>query len=323
MGGGARMKRLCVLGALLMTGIASAHLLAVKVVRVQVGLFHPTVQALARVRGPDTVIIQAPYAAIMGPLLVRPGAPVAAGKIVARLFPEALGQVVQALTSKVAAAKIADRQARTLAHQGLVSAARAHTADAALAAARAALAAASVRLARGVVRAPFAGTVRYRAAPGAWLIAGAPVAAIDGAGGLYARAALTARAARVVSVGSVVRGLDFSGVLYALADRATSLGLVDAYIGGLSSRWRPGQVARVTIFGVPQKAYVIPRRALLYRQAQAQVFVVVDGHAQLRHVTIRGLTARKAYVQGLTREERVIVSQVTRLRAGTAVRISP
>ena len=315
---------------LLVPGIAwAAAPLPVHATHAQRASYRPATPVFARVHGPEHAVIQTPYDAVMGPLVVAPGTAVAAGTVIARLLPMSLAGTVRALEAQTEAARTTYEQARVLAHQGLVTPAHARGLKARWQADVATLRADSVRLARGTVRAPFAGTVRYRAAPGVLLARGADVVAIGGAGGLYATCSLTEREADRLYIGARVRRLvnhgrarTFAGRVYALSARADDLGLVRVYVHGVGERLRPGQVVRLDILGHRRMAMMVPRAALLVRHGQARVYIVAKGRARPVVVTILRMGAHRVFVAGgLARGAFVIDTGVARLRAGVSVRI--
>ncbi len=315
-------------GLLFVPGLAfGAAPPTVHVARAARATYRPAIPVFARVRGPEHAMVQAPYDAIMGPLPVAPGSTVASGAIVARLLPMSLAATVRALQAQARAAHIAYEQAQVLARQGLVTPAHARSLQARWQADAAAWQAAGRRLALGTVRAPFAGTVRYTAAPGAWLTRGADVVTIGGAGGVYERCALTVREADRLYVGAraviAAHGsMRPAGRVYALAARADRLGFVRAYVRGLHRPLRPGQILRLTLLGHRQDAIAVPRSALMVRHGRARLYVLKGGRAQAVPVKVLRIDARRVFVAGaVDRGAPVIVSGVARLRAGVAVRV--
>lgn len=312
-------------GLLLASSVAYGHPLLVHATRAQSASYRPAITVFGRAHGPDRTVVQAPYDALMGPYVVAPGSRVPTGAVIARLLPTSLAATVRAFNVRVQAARIAYRQGQVLAHQGLITAAHEQSLKAAWQADNAAFLAAARRLARGVVRAPFAGIVRYRAAPGAWLIRGTDVVAVAGRGGLYETAALTVHDADRLFVGARARlaGRPASpdGRVYALAERVDRLGLVRAYVRGLKSPLRPGEVVRLVLLGHRVQALSVPRHALVIRHARARVYLLKAGHAQPVTVQVLHLGVHRAFIKaGFARGAWVIDSHVARLRAGTMVR---
>lgn len=319
--------RRAVWGLLFVSGLAwAAAPLSVHVARAARGTYRPAFPAFARVHGPEQATVQAPYEAVMGPLPVAPGSLVGAGVIIARLLPMSLAATVRALQAQALAARTAYEQAQVLARQGLVTPAHARLLRARWQTDVASLRAQGARLARGVVRAPFAGTVRYLAAPGARLDRGAAVVAIGGAQGAYETCALTAGEADRLYVGARVRiagggASQPAGHVYAVAARADRLGLVRAYVRGLHKPLRPGQVLRLVLFGHRRPAIAVPRSALMVRHGRARLYVLRQGRAHAVPVKVIHMGLRRVFVAGpVARGAWVIDSKVARLRDGTAVR---
>jgi len=300
----------------------------VKVVPVVTQSFRPAIMAYGRVHSPDHTVLEAPYDALMGPLLVAPGSHVKAGAVIVRLLPLQLAGTVRALNARVLAAKTASQQGQILARQGLITPAHARALRAAWQTDVEARLAATARLARGTVRAPFAGNVHYRAAPGAWLNRGAVVAKMAGRGGLYETADLTLSQAAQVYVGARAAigtpSQTDKGRVYAVATRVDGLGLVRAYIHDLHANLRPGQVIRLTLLGHQRTALAVPRTALVVRHARPWVFVVEAGHAHPVAVAILHLGVHTAFVAARALHgASVIDTKVARLRPGTTVQVAP
>lgn len=314
-------------GLLLVSGGACAHPLVVQTARVHKAAYRPAITAFGRAHGPDRTVFKAPYDALMGPYVVAPGSRVATGAVIARLLPTSLAATVRAFSARVQAARTAFQQGQVLVHQGLITAAQAQALKAAWKADKAAFLAAARRLSRGVVRAPFPGTVRYRVAPGAWLIRGMDVAALAGAGGLYETAALTLHDANRLFVGARAGLAGWppkdSGHVYALAARVDRLGLVRAYVRGVKAPLRPGEVVRLLLFGHRVTALSVPRQALVVRHARARIYLLRAGHAEPVTVQVEHLGAHRVFIKArLAPGALVIDSHVSRLRAGTAVRVA-
>lgn len=314
-------------GLLLVSCAASAHSLLVQDARALKAFYRPMVVAFARVHSPDRTLLRAPYDALMGPYVVAPGTRVPAGAVIGRLLPTSLASTVRALSARVQAAHTAYRQGTVLAHQGLITSAQAQALKATWRTDNAAFLAAARRLARGVVRAPFAGTIRYRAAPGSWLSRKAAVAVVAGAGGLYETAALTVREADRVFVGARValagRLASTNGRVYGLAERVDRLGLLRVYVRGLKAPLRPGETVRLVLFGHKVAALSVPRQALVIRDARARVYLLRGGRAVSSPVQVEHLGAQRAFIKaGFAAGTPVIDSHVARLRASTAVRVA-
>ncbi len=323
------MKCAGALGLALLAAAAAADAtpLTVHVAAVIRSTYRPEVTVLGRLHGADRLALRAPYTALMGQWLTPMGAQVAADTVLARLWPVTQAHTVTALRAEEEAAATSLRQGQTLAKQGLISATRLRALQAALARARAVLAGARMRLAHGVLRAPFAGTVRYAVTAGAWLTPGEVVGTLNGTGHRYCTAALTERAARLLGTGARVRlagHAHAAGRLYAFGAHLDRMGLVTAYIHGLPTHRRPGAVLRLHILGRPRRAWSVPQNALILADDQPRVFRLANGHVTPIPVTLCARYAGRAYVTGALRAGmRIVTAPVARLVAGLAVRVAP
>jgi RND family efflux transporter MFP subunit len=99
---------------------------------------------------------------------------------------------------------------------------------------------------------------------------------------------------------------------------------VEAEFENADGALRPGSFAAAAIvLDADSRALVVPLAALVRFAGIDRVFVVADGHALERRVTIGRTDAERAEVQeGLRAGETVVVSPGS-LRAGAAVRLSP
>ena len=317
------------LGLLLLAAgsAACAAPLAVHVAALTRGGYRPAVTVLGRLHGAPPLALRAPYTALMGQWLAPLGMRVAAGTVLARLWPVTQAHTVAALRAQDEAAATRVRQGLVLARQGLISRARLRVLQAAAARARADLAGARTRLAHGVLRAPFAGTVRYAVAPGTWLTPGQTVGQLDGTGPMYCTAALTEAAAHAVGTGAAVRLAGHAharGHLYAFGAHLDDMGLVTAYIAGLPTRRRPGAVLRLEILGPPHRAWRLPQSALILADGRPQVFRLAGDHVEPVFVTILARADGRAYVAGALRAGmRIVTDHVSRLAPGVTVRVAP
>jgi membrane fusion protein (multidrug efflux system) len=108
-------------------------------------------------------------------------------------------------------------------------------------------------------------------------------------------------------------------------DRATDTILARAVFANPASSLVDGQLVRVNLEGgTPQEKVLIPQAALLADQGGTYVFVVVDGTAVVKRVTLGGRDGTDAIVEsGLSGGEQVIVDGLQGVRPGAPVRASP
>lgn len=116
--------------------------------------------------------------------------------------------------------------------------------------------------------------------------------------------------------------IDFADVQ---VDRGTDTRTVRASIPNPAGLLTDGEFANVTLEGAePERALVIPQAALLADQGGTFVFVVEDGKAQARRVTLgQRLGAEVVVTDGLAEGALVIVDGIQRVRAGAPVQASP
>jgi len=203
-----------------------------------------------------------------------------------------------------------------------------------LAESRAALALARSALADTQIVAPFDGLVLERlAAPGNYLTTGAPVATLIQVDPLRLRAEVAERDAPRVRAGLELRArLDgedrvlaarIARVAPAIAPRSRML-TIEADVPNPDGTLRAGAFARVEIVLQPlERAIAVPEEALVSFAGVDKVFVVADGVARERPVTIgRRAGGTLEVLSGLEAGERVVLAPGD-LRGEQAVREAP
>ena len=108
-------------------------------------------------------------------------------------------------------------------------------------------------------------------------------------------------------------------------DRATDTVLVRASVPNPDGMLIDGQLVRVVVEGkASEDKPVVPQAALISDQQGTYVFVVVDGKAEIRRLTLGAERGADTIVDtGLTGGEQVVVQGLQSLRAGQAVLASP
>jgi membrane fusion protein, multidrug efflux system len=224
-------------------------------------------------------------------------------------------------------------RAQELLQRKLVSPADADQAAANLQAATAALALAEARLEKTRILAPFAGTAGLRrVSPGDYVSPGQDLVGLEAMATMKVDFRVDQAALPELRAGQTLEveidawpGERFDAELYAIeprvAETTRSISL-RARLPNPDGRLRPGQFARVRL-AVEQKldAIVIPEQAVFPRGGQQFVFVVVDGHAQLREVSLgQRMPGSAEIVEGLRAGEAVVVAGVQQLSDGRPVR---
>lgn len=295
-----------------------------------------------------TLRTEAPGRVAQAPL--REGATVAEGDVIIRLDRPITAATLAQGQARVAQARAslsqltrARENAESLAAQSAstpnaLAEARDREAEslARLAEAEAGLRAARAGVAESVLRAPFGGVLAdLSAQEGEYLAAGAVVGTLVDPSRLEADLLLDPVEARgvVVDASVTVRtptlpGASFEGRVAFVGDvldpRSSRLP-VRVSIDDPEHRLRPGAIADYEIsIGEPREVIRLPEVALSRRMGRTQVFVVIEGVAQTRAVTVGETQDGEVEIlDGLSQGEQVVVEGGERVVAGEAVRVVP
>jgi RND family efflux transporter MFP subunit len=106
-------------------------------------------------------------------------------------------------------------------------------------------------------------------------------------------------------------------------DRASATVRARAIVDNKELQFTPGLFARVQLIGSgAYDAVMVPDEAIATDQASRVVFVVKDGKAELRTVTLGPLVDGLRVVRGgLSADDLVVVSGLQRIRAGQQVAV--
>ena len=285
--------------------------------------------ALGRVETSDHASLMAPFDGIVSRVVTAPGTTVPAQALLLKLKPLTLLGRVAGARAAAAAARANLSQQRVLAAQKLITQGQLEAAQATLAADLARQQALEAALNLGVVRAPFAGTVRQVVAAGSHVIRGQRLLRIDGSGGLRIEASFPISQTRRLRAGSIatVRADHQRGTatVYAIASAADRYGLVSVYLGlpsGLTLI--PGEIVRVRIvLPAAATAWLVPRSTVVLRGRKARVYVDDAGKARPVVVQLRSVGPEGVIVSGaLSENSRLVASGVAWLRKGSAVSVA-
>jgi len=190
----------------------------------------------------------------------------------------------------------------------------------------------NVTLSKSVIRAPFAGTVGLRhVSEGAWVSPSTKLATLHDTSSLKLDFTLPERYAGQVQQGQRFRftvegvGAPLSGMVQAfepaLDERSRSV-IVRGVVENTDARLMPGTFARVELPLKSEDALVVPAIALIPGADGQRVFVERDGVAKAVPVEIGVRSGNDVQIlQGLAPGDRVIVSNLPRLRDGQPVRV--
>ena len=282
----------------------------------------------ASLQARDQAVLASRYAASVKAVLAREGDPVKPGQLLVQLDDADLRGGRDAARAALSAAQAQQDRIAKLFAEGAATRAELDQADTALAQAKAALSGAQASLRYTELRAPFAGTVRSRAVdPGAFVGPGQPLVTVDGAG-LELRASLTDAEATGLRPGQKlvfdVDGRSGEARLLALASGADPIthrrDLRAAVLspGGL----RPGAFARIQIRGGEVDTRWLPESALRRRGGLQGAFVIEDGHAVLRWLSLGEARNGQVEVRAGLKPGEPVVDQPDGLQDGQPVEVA-
>lgn len=193
--------------------------------------------------------------------------------------------------------------------------------------------AARVRLENHRIEAPFAGVVGLSdISVGAYLTSGTSVTTLDSTDRMELNFAIPERFLGQVALEQTVSGASpaypdtvFTGKLAELGTRINELSRtlpVRALIDNPDGQLRPGQFMSATLTLRERDALVIPEQAVMIRGDEKYVFVAEDGIARRMSVILGSRTpGRVEVVEGLTMDDRVIVTGQDRLSSGDRISV--
>ena len=316
---------LVVLG--LLAGLAHAQAgapLRVEIRKVAAAPWHQHIQVLGRVESADDTVLEAPLTGrVLGPFL--PPGTVPVGAVVARVKVPGIAAGIRAARANVRLARLELDRQRQLAGRGLVARQSLDQARVRVQQTAAALAALERQQAQSVLRAPFAGTLSYRVAAGTVVYRGTPVAMLQGRGQPWARAWLTPRQMRRMTMQVGIRWhagtLQGTAAVRSLGRSARTAGMVPVYVAlPAASGLLPGQWVSLDLSLPRRPAWRVPDAAVVWVGSHSELFVVRRGRA--RAVAVRVLAARAgmSWVDGpLGPVASVVIAGARRLREGVAV----
>lgn len=193
--------------------------------------------------------------------------------------------------------------------------------------------AARVRLENHRVVAPFDGVPGLNdISVGAYLTAGTIITTLDTISPMELNFSIPERFLGQIEPGQKVQGRSpaypervFSGELVELGSRIDTLNRslpVRALIDNAEGRLRPEQFMSVNLTLRERQALVIPEQAVMLRGAEKYVFVAEDGAARRVSVTLGSrMPGLVEITEGLTADDRVIVTGQDRLSSGERIRV--
>lgn len=248
---------------------------------------------------------------------------IAAGTIIARNVPPNLQSSIASARAGVAMAKAAFARTRQLVAQRLRTGIALDQAHRALVQARDRLDGLREEAAQQVIRAPFAGTLRYLVSPGAVAYKGTPIATLSGRGTPWIDIHEPPEAARAIHAGERARiaatGWSGTGRVMSVGHDARPLGLVQVRIGLPDGNpLVPGEWAWVRLTRPGRPAPAVAESAVVMRDGRSMVFVLRGGLAHAVPVRVLAERNGRAWIAGPLRAgQRVAVTHAARLVEGS------
>jgi membrane fusion protein, multidrug efflux system len=288
--------------------------------------------AVGSLRSNESVTLSAEIAGRIARIHFREGQPVAAGALLFELDDSVYRAELEQARAALGLSQRNHERSLELFERKLISARERDEAAARLDVDRATVALAQARFDKTRIRAPFAGIVGLRAvSPGDYINPGQPLAPLEQLSVLKADFRLSEAALPAVAVGQELKlevdaypGRAFPGRVYAidprLAEDTRSIGL-RARVPNEHGLLRPGLFARVKLVVAERAgAVLVPEQSIVPRGEELFVYVIEDGKAQIRPVSV-GLRqgGRAEITSGVKPGEMVITAGVQKIGPGAPV----
>lgn len=265
----------------------------------------------------------------------REGERVARGEPVVALDDSAYRAQVAEAEARLDLSRRSAERAKELFSRQMASASSRDESIAAQAVAEAALNFARVQLAKTRIDAPFEGVLGLRGVSvGAYVNPGDPLVTLDDIDPIKVDFRVPEPALPLVRTGQRIDmrvdaypDMRFRGEIYAIAPRVDVDGRtvsLRARVANPQGLLKPGLFARVEVVVERREgAVVIPEQAIVPQAEGQAVFRVIDGRAALTPVKLgQRRAARVEVVEGLARDDVVVIAGQLRLRDGTPVTVT-
>lgn len=289
------------------------------------------IESLGTLRANESINVVSEETGTVEEILFTQGQKTDAGALLLRLDAREEQAELAAAEAEMAEARKQYERLADLAARNVATAARLDEQTAALRRAEANVKVAQAALAKREVRAPFAGRLGIRqVSPGALAGPGVVITTLDDLETLKLDFSVPEAFFRSVAPGMRVEGRAaafpgevFAGDVVTVGSRielATRSFQVQARIPNPDLKLRPGMLLSVDLFGAPRQAIQIPEEAVQARADELFVFVVKDGIAQRRLITLGARVKGAAEVlSGLSAGEQVVVRGLQAVRDGAPV----
>jgi len=310
---------------------ASAPPAAVHVVTVQPEPFDVEVQATGTLLARESVELVSELSRRLLKVRAEEGSAVKKGQVLFELDAADLTAQIARLDVEARLAQVTLERSEKLAGEGLATQQELDTARAKLDAATAERRLLGVTLAKTTIRAPFAGELGLRrASEGAWLTPSTVLATLQDTSTLKLDFTLPERYAGLAPSGKLFKfkvagsGETFTGTVQAqepIVDKATRSILVRGVVDKRPSLL-PGTFATVEVPLRTEQALLVPSIALVADVEGRRVFIVEGERAKGVRVEVGARTTDRVQVlSGLKAGDRVVVSNLLRMRDGAPVKV--
>lgn len=295
--------------------------------------FAHEVEALGTVRANESVDITAKVAERIAAIHFREGQQVKQGQVLIELDSSEPRADLAAAEAAARDSRSQYQRSQELFQTRALSQAQLEQLEATLQANEARVAAARSRLNERVIRAPFAGRVGLRnVSPGGLVSPGTVITTLDDLSVVKLDFAVPELFLAVLQPGLSVQArstayaqAEFIGTVASIdtrVDPATRAVAIRALIDNREGRLRPGMFMTVTLVSGAVPAVMLQEQAVVPEGDRHFVFVVEQGHARRRQVTLgRRRPGEVEVLSGLGTEDTVVVEGTLNVRDGTPVRL--
>lgn len=314
---------------------AASSAVAVITQRVVPRSFSDRFTALGTARANEAIEITARTNSIITDIRFREGETVRQGATLVELDARQESASLSLAEAQLKQAESQYRRSHALAASQVVSAADLDQLEANLMVARAQVRGAQARLDVLAVKAPFAGTVGLRKISMGDLVGpDTVITTLDDTSVIKLEFGVPesfigiVRTGMAITAGSTVHpGRPFNGMVTSIdsrVDPTTRAVTVVATLPNTDQALKPGMFLTVVLEKQRDNVLLIPEEALVPREGRQYVFVVEDGKALEREVTLGGRAPGLAEIRdGLAAGAQVITEGTQRVRTGSAVLVAP
>lgn len=297
--------------------------------------FADEIEALGSTRAAESVNVTSRVSNVITAIRFQEGQSVAAGDVLVELENSEATANHAAAQSALVESRSQYRRARELLRTQAVSQSQVEEMEARMLADEAALAAARARLQDHLVTAPFGGIVGLRrVSVGTLVTPGTVITTLDDLSTVLLDFEIPETYLSAVAVGQFLRaqsaaypGQPFEGRIETVdsrVDPVTRAVTVRARLANEEQLLRPGMFMTVRVLRETSDLMLIPEQALVPIQARQYLYIVEDGVVTLRPVEIgRRVPGLVEIVTGLEPGDVVIVEGVQRVREGSVVTPRP